>query len=181
MPFFEPIPSPPEAPIELAPPSWVPASIDCQQVIARSAEHAITIEHVGATPDRLEFSIRATSKHRASPSRSHRHEEEVRVGFALSDGRRAAAIGHGGTVLRLRAAATEDDAEEEPVGLWPLGGGGSGHERTMRFRTTELPPAGPVTIVVEWVAGNIPETAIELDGTAIRSAGLAAEPIWPAS
>jgi len=60
-------------------------------------------------------------------------------------------------------------------GLWRIARGPSGSV----CWTWPLPPDGPLELVCEWPAGGIPVTAIELDGTAIRAAGLRATPLPP--
>jgi hypothetical protein len=41
-----------------------------------------------------------------------------------------------------------------------------------------LPLPGPVTITCEWVSAGVPPASIQLDGTAIREAGLQSAPLW---
>jgi hypothetical protein len=42
-----------------------------------------------------------------------------------------------------------------------------------------LPPAGPLTVVSEWPAHDIPETRVVIDATELRDRAAEAEVIWP--
>ena len=41
-----------------------------------------------------------------------------------------------------------------------------------------MPPPGPLGVVVEWEARDLPETRVDLDGAAIVAAAGEAEALW---
>ena len=60
-------------------------------------------------------------------------------------------------------------------------GGGSGGESSIdqSWWLSPLPPEGPLRLVVRCPELGVPETVVELDGTAIRRAGGSALVLWP--
>jgi hypothetical protein len=58
-------------------------------------------------------------------------------------------------------------------------GGGGGPQYDICYRVNQLPPNGPLRLVVEWLSAGITETSISLDGGAIRHAGGHASQLWP--
>ena len=90
----------------------------------------------------------------------------VRVGVAFADGRMASnliedideSVRSGGAVLRRAGESTRLSKVQYWVG--------------------PLPPPGAVTLFVEWPAHGMVETAIELDGDAIRHAAARADVVW---
>jgi len=186
MAFFDPLPADSEPPEpQLAPPSWVPCAIPFQALAARTDEVGVSICGVLATPVGFEFTVRVNTKHIPQPTRGLGRRppdpvEGLRVGVQFPDGRKAGTGQHGGHTAVLRAnAAGGDDAGPAPLMLLPSGGGGGGGDFTYRYRIPDLPTDGAISFVIEWEQFGIPETWVALDGTAIRAAGLAAEPIWP--
>jgi hypothetical protein len=94
--------------------------------------------------------------------------ESLRVGVVFADGRRAMTENFGG-----RGGGPVGD-----VTLLPMGGGGSQARFDQRFWVAPLPPPGPLGVVVEWESRDLPETRIDLDGSAIVAAAEGAETLW---
>jgi hypothetical protein len=96
----------------------------------------------------------------AAPDSTGRGRLTVTLGF--SDGRTAPFSDDTGALPRSGPAVTdfrtssypEGPAEVAEEGLWAW----------------PLPPAGPLTVTVEWPAAGIPAASITLDATAFRSA-----------
>ena len=73
--------------------------------------------------------------------------------------------------------ATNIGGHDRPVGgpgMWPLRGGGGGGGGESRFHQgywiSPLPPPGPVNLVCEWPAVEIPVMRQEIDAQLIRDA-----------
>src|SRR5215475_12783444 len=141
---------------------------------ARSGQVAVAIGSVRAYPNGFEFTLhtRLRGEDETGPGRGdplERHgwrrgsrapDEGLRLGVGYADGRRAAApSGH---------PRPGDDRGRLVV--LQNGGGGSGRSWDGNLWVHPLPPDGPVTFVVSWLEQGVAETAVELDGAAIREA-----------
>ena len=60
----------------------------------------------------------------------------------------------------------------------PVSGSGTQTRFDQRFWVMPLPPPGPVSLIVEWPARDLPEARADLDGSAIVEAAARAEPLW---
>lgn len=132
----------------------------------------------------------------------------LRLGLVMADGTRATSVGRGFALptppgLQGPGPYSDEDfcegagatvGDDEPLGPYGDGAGtptpdslgialmprgGSMHYSTYCAQVPVLPPEGPVTVVVEWPAEQVPETQTELDGTAIRGAADDAVEVWP--
>jgi len=65
------------------------------------------------------------------------------------------------------------------VRLVPLHGSGTQGRFDQRFWVEPLPPPGPLGVVVEWERRDVPETRVDLDGSAIVDAAARALMLWP--
>ncbi|WP_405659093.1 ankyrin repeat domain-containing protein [Streptomyces sp. RK9] len=106
----------------------------------------------------------------------------LRVGLALSDGRRVTSLGSAAEPRVLGPAAY---ASAEPSGgLVPLDPGTDFLHQSL-FKTDvdlylgELPPAGETQLVVEWPDEDIPETRTPVDADALRAAARRSVEVWP--
>ena len=93
----------------------------------------------------------------------------LRLGFRFADGSKTTNLG---------GWQQRDSGDGVPM-LRTRGGGGNFAKWTYRCQCSPLPPPGPMGVVCEWPAHGIGQIEHEIDGTAIREAGLAAAPVWP--
>jgi hypothetical protein len=189
--FFEPPPSPwPEQAEPVNSPPWtgrpqgppLGAAVS-GLLLARSEQAAVYVDYVDAYPEGFELEIRASTSvayhelgragggsgpdvfGRHWPIASERRDvlppQLLRIGVQFSDGRTATNIG----------------GHDRPVGgpvMSPLRGGGRGGGGESRFHQgywiSPLPPPGPVGLVCEWPAVEIPVGRQEIDAQLIRDA-----------
>ncbi len=95
--------------------------------------------------------------------------EVLRFGFELADGRR---------VTNIDRFPTFEEPRDEPV-LMQRGGGGGGRSWSFGYWLWPLPPAGALTVVVEWPSQGVEVTRHELDTGALLAAAAASEQLWP--
>jgi hypothetical protein len=116
------------------------------------------------------------------PRPSEPDEMSLEIGIRFSDGRETDRFGRGlsDEVTSWYRAWHEGQNPPTPAGpiIGPGGGGGGGRRWDMTYWIYPLPPDGPMTITCRWPAGGVPEGAVEVDGTAIRGAGLNSEELW---
>ena len=100
---------------------------------------------------------------------------ERRLGLALADGT---------VVTTVDRFHTHQSFLEQPVG-WSLidqaGGGGGGDTRysgSSHLWLWPLPPPGPIELVAEWRARDIPESRLVLDGSALLNAVDGVRSLW---
>jgi hypothetical protein len=102
-------------------------------------------------------------------------EEQLRYGFQFADGTKV-------TNMSFMAPPTAgfDPFAEPPGPVMMPGGGGSAGGRTMVMThwCWPLPPAGEVTVVVEWKAQGVAATELTFDAARIRDAAAAATELW---
>jgi hypothetical protein len=96
-------------------------------------------------------------------------DEVLRFGFELADGQRVTNIGH------------FPGFEDQPPGpiLIQRGGGGGGRSWSFGYWLWPLPPAGTLTVVLEWPSQQIALTRVELDAEPLRAAAAESEKLWP--
>jgi hypothetical protein len=119
-----------------------------------------------------------------------------RIGFEFSDGTRAQVGGRsipsGAGSTQMLLATAHADAPRNPWGvrvgpdgiplepvLMMRGGGGSSDRFNQSFWCFPLPPAGPMTIYLEWADVGIDERAQSFDANLIREAVSRVVTIWP--
>jgi hypothetical protein len=98
-------------------------------------------------------------------------DDVLRVGLRFGDG---------SVITNVERRVGGVDLENEPR---PFMMGGSSHGGQRRHDTTywvwPLPPAGPMTLVVEWPSFEVPETHFEIDARAILDASARVLDLWP--
>ncbi len=97
-------------------------------------------------------------------------DDFLRLGMLLSDGAKW-------TNLEWRHWRA-DEPPQPPV-VMHRGGGGGGDSFTMRYWMWPLPPAGPLTLVSQWPAYEVPETTVVVDTTELLARASESQPIWP--
>lgn len=177
MSFFDPPPPPPEPPVEPPQPPWIGppgnelgVAVPLRYVLARTDDAAILLDGFVAYSSgvELQLTVKSRRKRRRESGEFHRMHEDVRFGFRFADGHKVTNIGR----------AARDEERSGPT-LMPRGGHGGDCELSMRHWLWPLPPPGPLQAVVEWTAGGIAETEVEVDGAAILDAASRAEVLWP--
>ncbi|GGP46993.1 hypothetical protein [Saccharothrix coeruleofusca] len=161
-----------------APPTeWVlPVTLPWQRVLGEGPHARVVLERLQCWPDGvgldlLVFLRRSPRDRRGHASIFHHHPDRrppaggLRFGVLYADGRR---------VTNLDGARSDG----QPALVSRGGHGGQFHFRHEVY-LTPLPPEGAVTLFVAWPDQDIPETAVELDATAIRAAAAQAQEIWP--
>ena len=187
--FFEPPPSPwPEQAESGNPPPWTGrpqgpplGTAVSDLLLARSEDATVWIDYVDAYPEGFELEIRASTSVvydelgregdrpdifgrdllRVGERRDVLPPQLLRIGVQFADGRSATNIG----------------GHDRPVGgpvMQPLRGGGRGAGGESRFHQgywiSPLPPPGPVGVVCEWPAVEIPVARQEIDALVILDA-----------
>ena len=108
--------------------------------------------------------------------------ESLRVGLRFADGRETATSGEGPSpdVMAYYAAWQEGREPEVPAGpvIAHSSAGGGGKRWDWEYWVWPLPPDGPLTVSIEWLAGGVPLSSIEVDGSAIRRAGSDSKSLW---
>ena len=109
-------------------------------------------------------------------------EMSLDLAVRFSDGREASMSGRGlsSPVLDWYRAWHDGENPPTPPGpiIGPSSGGGGGKRWDMNYWIYPLPPDGPMTITCKWPAGGVPDAVVEVDGSAIRRAGLSSEKLW---
>jgi hypothetical protein len=157
----------------------LPGLLSWSSVLGRSASACVAITGVRCWPEFAQLSL--TSYHRSGKAsrmltmpRFHEDAEGVlRFGVLFADGRRATNLDW----LAWNDGATRNPPADYPV-LFPAGGSGWGGQTELHVSLFPLPPAAPVTLIVEWPAEAIAESWTEFDGAEIRAAAGKATPIW---
>jgi hypothetical protein len=198
--FFQPPPDPwPEqAELRCAPP-WTgrpqgapPGAAVGELLLARSELAEVRIAYIDAYPEGFELEIRASTRvafqdlrrdgerwgpdvfggawPMAGESRESIPAQILRIGMQFADGSVVTNIaGHG------RPPAGP--------GMWSLSGGGGGSGGESRFHhgywVSPLPPPGPVAVVCEWPAAQIPLQRREIDAQLIVDAAERARAMFP--
>jgi hypothetical protein len=159
MSFFESIPPPsPPAPVRPRRPAWmrsdavIPGSVAAEAVLVRTEQAAVAVGSVRAYPNGFEFTLHTRE----------RREDETRWRVDPFDDH-GPGSGQGVPGEGLRLGIMFADGRRWDGDFW----------------VHPLPPQGPVTLVVAWPKYDIPETATELDGAAIRDAAGPTVVLWP--
>jgi hypothetical protein len=108
-------------------------------------------------------------------------ERELGVRVSYPGGADASSSSRGQNEMTAHYEAAYEGKERPlPSGpiVLPQGGGGGGRRFHYNFWCWPLPPNGPVALTVEWPAAEIAANDVEIDGAAIRRAGLASKKLW---
>ncbi len=100
-------------------------------------------------------------------SKDNLHDPGVQIGVRFSDGQAALAEGLIG------------DLDNQPGPFISLqAGSGGGGTANFNYFIWPLPPDGPVMITCKWPARGLQAAGKELNGAAIRAAGLKSHSVW---
>jgi hypothetical protein len=115
-------------------------------------------------------------------SRERDEEAGIQIGLRFSDGRDSHDSGTGPSreLMEYWREWSEGRDPPEPPGpvIGQMGGGGGGKRWDFNYFIWPLPPDGPVTITCKWPARGLQTAGKELNGTAIRAAGLMSHSVW---
>ena len=100
-------------------------------------------------------------------SKDYLHDAAFQIGIRFSDGQAALAEG---------LLGDQDKLPGSVISLQAAGGGGGTANFT--YFIWPLPPDGPVTITCNWAARGLHAAGKEINGTAIRAAGLKSHSVW---
>jgi hypothetical protein len=117
------------------------------------------------------------------PHREHGDEDPgIQISIRFSDGRdsRGGGLGPNRALMDYYREWSEGKDPPEPVGpiIGQQGGGGGGLRWDFNYFIWPLPPDGPVTITCKWPGRGLQTAGKELNGTAIRAAGLKSRSVW---
>ena len=155
-------------------------TLDVNQLVARTGRATMTLESVaahaggcelmfrvvvdmaGLTPRQEKQARRAVDGYSRATTPDATGPGRLSVALAFSDGRTAAFSDDTGALPRGGPAVTDCATSSYPEGAAEVA------EET--FWAWPLPPAGPVTVFVEWPAIGIGPSSVTLDGAAIVAA-----------
>jgi hypothetical protein len=172
-------PAPPAEPEDVAHgrPAWsraaedvVPGACALTAVVARTADTAIWLGDVSATPEGVGMTV--TVARRTAGGRDPFWAGGLRLGVAFADGRK--------TELATFGAPPADPDPATDVVLSLGGGGGSDRHTRRALWLWPLPPPGPLTVAARWPEAGIEEAVVALDTAPIRDAAARAIALWPA-
>ena len=193
--FFEPLPPPPEPivpgfrryrlpPWIGAPQATLPGVVAMELVLARTEAVAVCVSRLAAYPTGFEFDVvtmTAPDQAGLDPMLFHDYHQDfgrggadaippemLRLGIQFADGSKATNIG-----------GFPHHRQSPDAPLMVAGGGGGGGGRWSQSQWVwPLPPPGPLTLVCEWPAMDIPLTRHELDAQTILDAAGRAQVIF---
>ena len=189
----------PPQPVWMGPPEDVlPGVVPVELLLGRSASTALTLTGIRAFPTGLAMTLgvrmRGSSRRRDLHSEvfdgPYEHDmgrewqaQRLKWGFELADGRRVTNVDPWQEPPEhSHAPGAPDDwrswTPERPV---LHGGGGSGGSRSVDREQWlwPLPPAGPLTVVCQWLEHDIELTVHRLDAEPFLAAAARARPLWP--
>ncbi len=194
--FFEPPPLPLEKHRRPIRPPWsgppegtLPGVVPLELLLARSDKAAVYVTHLAVYPAGFELEIQAAAaageedeqlefdhdlfgRHWPSPGRNRELPAELlRIGVQFADGSKA-------TTTAGMPHHRQDQVPPGPV-MWPLAGGGGGGRWHQGYWIWPLPKGGPLQLVCEWPAADIPLTRKQMDTKVILEAANRAQSIFP--
>ncbi len=194
---FFPDPSPMPEPEQHVAPPWFqppegeyPVRVLVREFLARTAGTSLSVSHVDVYSTgvrvKVDWELRRVGETIA--------EWQVTIGMGLfqsgigepeSERRFGLALANGTVVTTVDRSPMHENVLEQPVG-WSLmdqGGGGGGGEGRYSGSSSlwlwPLPPPGPIELVAEWRARDIPESRLVLDGSALLAAVDGVRSLWP--
>lgn len=163
-------------------------AVPARMVLATQPRLLIAVTDCAAYSTGFSLGIAVRSKDDISPEMMgfmrHEHGEDTGIQIALrfSDGRdsRGGGTGPSRALMEYYRDWSEGKDPPEPPGpvIGQMGGGGGGNRWDFRFFVWPLPPDGPVTITCRWPARGLQTAGRELNGAAIRAAGLKSKSVW---
>lgn len=187
--FFEPPPKTVAAEQRYRMPPWfgapqgtLPGIVALERILAQTDKVAVCVSQLAAYPTGFEFDVvtmSASDTDQLDPMMFHHHRmhggandvippEMLRLGVQFADGSKA---------TNTSGFHHQGSPPSEPVMHAGGGGGGGGSWRQTQW-VWPLPPAGPIVLVCEWPAMDIPLTRSDLDAQTILDAAARAQVIF---
>ena len=177
---------PPRQPWYQPPQDELPALYAISELIASTDRVAIALVGARAYSDGVEFIIERRLRRGDIPFAQWQQvhtefvghwpgtswDDQLQWGLVLSDGQ------------RLHLDPLNFPLAETPTGHVLSRTGGSGGGGSTHYSVSDglwlwpLPTEGPIELVMQWPAYNIPETHIALDSTPIRQLATRTRPLW---
>ncbi|MFF7725607.1 ankyrin repeat domain-containing protein [Streptomyces sp. NPDC008001] len=152
----------------LPPRSWyVPARVPHTAEVGRGPETRILLTGWEVWPSSLGIRL-SVFKRRADDNRGG-GRDGLRLSLLFSDGRR---------ISTLEDDSRYADRHRREPSLELLDGSAGLFHYGLELYLSQLPPEGPLVLVTEWPAMDVPETRTEFDGTTLRAAAAQAVEIW---
>ena len=172
-----------------APDDEVGIAVAARMVLASQPRLFIAVTDCVAYSNGFSLGLAVRSKDEIPPEKMgfgpHREGAEdagLQVTIRFSDGRdtRGGALGPNRELMDYFKEWSEGKDPPQPVGpiIGQQGGGGGGHRWVFHYFVWPLPPDGPVTITCKWPGRGLQTAGRELNGTAIRAAGLKSKSVW---
>ncbi|UQI49764.1 ankyrin repeat domain-containing protein (plasmid) [Streptomyces sp. HU2014] len=154
---------------EPAPPRWwyAPARVPHTAEVGRGPQARILLTGWEVWPSSL--GIRLSVFRRRTGDHGGGRPEGLRFSLLLADGRCVSTLDHD--------PYSADRPGEEPT-LQVLGGSADLFHYGIELYLSQLPPEGPLTLITEWPALDVPEERTVFDGTVLRAAASQAVEIW---
>jgi hypothetical protein len=191
MDFFESLPEPPPPERPQPPPRhpWerpetvIPGSVAAEALLARTEDVAVAVGSLRAYRNGFEFTVHVRQRrveeflhdpfgrHPRRRGEADLPAQALRLGILYADGRRVAISG--------RFHPSHDELAAGELVLHHGGSRGSDRQWDGDFWVHPLPPDGPVTFVVSWLAKGVTEARAQVDGAAVRAAADRAVELWP--
>jgi hypothetical protein len=177
-------------------PSWsgppddeVGVAVAARTVVASQPRLFIAVTDCVAYSNGFTFGLAVRSKDEIPPQmmgfgpyREAGDEQGIQITIRFSDGRDSLGGGLGANraVLDYYREWSEGKDPPEPAGpiIGQQGGGGGDRHYDFRYFVWPLPPDGPVILTCKWPARGLQTAGKELNGTAIRAAGLKSHGVW---
>ncbi|TMG29162.1 MAG: hypothetical protein E6H97_03505 [Chloroflexi bacterium] len=167
----------------------VGVAVGARMVLASQPRLFIAVTDCVAYSNGFTFGLAVRSKDEIPPEkmgfgahREHGDDAGLQVTIRFSDGRDSRGDGPGPNraVMDYYREWSEGKEPPEPVGpvIGQQGGGGGGHRWDFDYFIWPLPPDGPVAITCRWPGRGLQTASKELNGTAIRAAGLKSKSVW---
>lgn len=179
---------PPPQPRWSGPPDEeVGVAVAARMVIASQPRLFIAVTDCTAYSNGFTIGVAVRSKDEIPPDAMgfmHREPGEdtgIQISVRFSDGRdtRGGTGPHSALMDYYRDWSEGKDPVEPPGPvIGQMGGGGGGKRWDFSFFVWPLPPDGPVTITCRWPRRGLQTAGKELNGTAIRAAGLKSKSVW---
>lgn len=189
--FFDdrPLPPPPPEPPRRLRPVWdrpeaaIGGVAPGEWLLARTEDAAVGVSGFRAYPNGVEMTLTVLLRREDPWGRGvlfHLHERPSPGGGIPDDFLRFGVLFADGTsATNLGPRHLSPDSSLEPPVLMQQGGGGGGRRFDLRYWVWPLPPAGSMTLIVEWPAKGMAETRVEVDTGPIREAAARAIQVFP--
>lgn len=196
---FKPPPGPPVRPFQrqewMSPPEdELGVPVPMRHKVASSPEAVVVLTDCVAFTTGFYLGVGIRKRHEPKPVRfvgvrglppprpSQPDEMSIEVGVRFSDGRETSRSRRGpadevSSWYRAWSEGLDPPAPAGPIVSMGSGGGG-GRQWDMRYWVWPLPSDGPMTVTCQWPTGSVPGGAVEVDGSAIKRAGLSSEKLW---